>query len=118
MTQSKASILKRPVRALWDLRLKFNQQKGAAKMNNAQRKAIAELVVKLNNLKDEAGTLGAQIQELADDEQEKFDNLSEGLQQSDNGQKMEESAQALGNAAQLACDGELQQAIDELEGLE
>jgi hypothetical protein len=35
------------------------------------------------------------MEAIRDEEQESFDNLSEGLQQSENGQKMEEAANSL-----------------------
>jgi hypothetical protein len=60
-------------------------------MNKATRAAIAELVGKLEEIKDE-------IENLQSEEQDKFDNMPEGLQQSDNGQKCEAAAIALEDA--------------------
>jgi hypothetical protein len=40
------------------------------------------------------------IDDEAGDEQDKFDNLSEGLQQSENGQAMEQAAEHLGEASE------------------
>ena len=50
------------------------------------------------------------LQSLADAEQEKFDNMPEGLQQSDRGQKIEESADSLSDAA-----GDLDAVVDAVE---
>jgi hypothetical protein len=57
-------------------------------MNKQDRKEIAELVEILENAK-------GRVENLCDAEQEKFDNLSEGLQQSERGQKMEEDTATL-----------------------
>lgn len=53
-------------------------------MNNARRKRIDEISQSLNDLKDE-------IDKIADEEQECFDNLPEGIQCSETGQAMEEA---------------------------
>ena len=52
------------------------------------------------------------IEEIRDEEQEKFENLTEGLQQSERGQNIEYAVQALENAME-ACDG-----IEEWEEIE
>ena len=60
-------------------------------MNNAGRKQIEELIDKLEGIKGE-------IEEMQSAEQEKFDNLSEGLQQSERGQGYEQAAEYLQTA--------------------
>ena len=72
-------------------------------MNKDRRKQI-----------DEAGSLLqdalAIIQQLADEEQESFDNMPEGLQQSERGIASEEAAEELSDAV-----GNLQYTIDTLD---
>lgn len=56
-------------------------------MNREQRKEIKELIKQLEIVKDK-------IDSIRDDEEDKFDNLSEGLQATMRGQDMED---AIGN---------------------
>lgn len=51
-------------------------------MNNTRRKQLAEIAEQLEELRE-------RIELLQDEEQECFENLPEGLQQSENGQAME-----------------------------
>lgn len=51
-------------------------------MNKKRRKQIQEIAEQISALKD-------RLEELCDAEQESFDNMPEGLQQAENGQKME-----------------------------
>lgn len=87
-------------------------------MNKAQREEVAKLVGQLADLKSQAETIGQALGDLASDEQGKFDNMPEGLQQSDNGQAIETAAQTLSEAADFAESGDIGAAIDALEGLE
>lgn len=64
-------------------------------MNKDERKKLHKLEETVSRLLDEVNTVLADIQDMEAAEQEKFDNLSEGLQASDMGQKLETSAQAL-----------------------
>jgi len=82
-------------------------------MNAQDRKAVSGIVSELEALRSEMEALrsqvediGTRLRELADAEQDKFDNLSEGLQSSDNGQAIEEAASNLSDAADAAesCD--------------
>jgi archaellum component FlaC len=57
-------------------------------MNKAQRKRLEQIESALTDLKDE-------LDSFADEEQEKYDNLSEGLQASERGQRFESNAEAL-----------------------
>ena len=59
---------------------------------NAQRRKEIQAV--LNDLAD----LRSRVETLQNDEQEAFDNIPEGLQQSDRGQASESAASALENA--------------------
>lgn len=61
-------------------------------MNKQNRKQLAEaseLIAKAMEI----------IRTVADEEQEKFDNMTEGLQQTERGQKMEENATNLSSLA-------------------
>lgn len=60
-------------------------------MNNATRNKIDDLISRLENIKTE-------IEELASEERDKFDNLPEGLQASERGSAMEAAADALDEA--------------------
>lgn len=89
-------------------------------MNAADRKAASALKVRLEELKSEVETVGEALRELADAEQEKFDNMPESLQQGDAGQAIETAAGALDEAASAAEEGnadEAIQALDQVDGL-
>lgn len=68
---------------------------------------------KLEKFKATLGEIQGELERLRDDEQEKFDNLLEGLQQTESGQQMEAAAGSLGEAAE-----HLQSAIDSLDEIE
>ena len=72
-------------------------------MNKEQRKSISEINGQLEDLKQ-------RIEGLRDGEQEKYENLSEGLQATERGMKLEAAADNLGNAFDM-----LQDVIDALE---
>ena len=86
-------------------------------MNNNDRKQLAALVATLETLKAQAEDIGSQLREMADAEQEKFDNLSEGLQQADKGQEIENAANVIGQAADYLESGDIGSALDDLEEL-
>lgn len=60
-------------------------------MNKQSRKELAEITDQLEAIRD-------RISELLEGEQEKFDNLNEGLQQSERGQAIEEAISTLEEA--------------------
>ena len=60
-------------------------------MNKEQRKEIKELLKQLEGIE-------SRIDGIKDDEEFKFDGLSEGLQATMRGQDMEEAIENLGNA--------------------
>jgi hypothetical protein len=66
-------------------------QQGEQSMNDARRKAIAEFADRIVGLKTD-------IEILRDKEQEAFDNMPEGLQQAERGEKMEAAIQSLEDA--------------------
>jgi exonuclease VII small subunit len=74
-------------------------------MNNDRRKAIDEVVAKLNAAK-------AELDDVATDERMSFDDMPESIQESERGEKMSECADNLETAA-----SELETLIEEIEAL-
>jgi methyl-accepting chemotaxis protein len=74
-------------------------------MNNAQRKVLKKLIEQLQGISES-------ISDMASEEEEKFDNLSDGLQQTERGQKLEETKDELED-----IESELIQLIDRLQEL-
>jgi uncharacterized coiled-coil DUF342 family protein len=72
-------------------------------MNKIRRAAIEKLNSQLDDIKTE-------LEGLADEEQQCFDNLPESLQTGDRGTNMEEAANALSEAV-----GNIEAAIENLE---
>lgn len=87
-------------------------------MNASDRKQVAELTTLLEELKGDVEAAGEALRGLADAEQEKFDNMPEGLQQGEAGQKIESAASALDEAASAAEDGNIGEALSALEAIE
>lgn len=69
-------------------------------MNAQRRKAIQAIREKIDNLKGELEVLHGDLGQEQEDEQAAFDNLNEGLQASERGQKIEAAAEALDSAVQ------------------
>lgn len=63
-------------------------------MNAAQRKRLDEMYDTLDQIKSDLESMG-------EEEREKFDNLTEGLQSSERGQNLESAANALEEAASV-----------------
>lgn len=87
-------------------------------MNQKDMKEAGELLAKLQGFKSEIETIGQRLQEMADDEQQKFDNLSEGLQQAEKGQAIESAANQLAEAASACESGSAGEAVDALEQID
>lgn len=66
-------------------------------MNNLQRKRIERLIEKLEAIRDE-------FYEMAEEEQEKFDNMPESLQDSERGEALQEGADNLQEQADAIDD--------------
>jgi hypothetical protein len=73
-------------------------------MNKQQRK-------KLSDMLDEIAGYVSTLEEMAEEEQEKYDNMPDGLQDSERGQAIQEAADNLQQAAD-----DLQDWIDETGG--
>lgn len=74
-------------------------------MNAQGRKEIAKYIATLEEIKDK-------LESMQEDEQDKFDNMPEGLQESERGEAMQEAIDAI----ETAC-GSLDDAIDTLQGI-
>lgn len=77
-------------------------------MNNETRKKIPAIIAQIESCKDEIQNqvnvlngIGAEVNDLAGQEREKFDNMPEGLQGSDRGQAVEDAANSLEEAQSL-----------------
>lgn len=64
-------------------------------MNKARRKELEKAIALLQSMEDTFNEAVGIIEGVRDEEREAFDNLSEGLQQSERGQRMEEAVDAL-----------------------
>lgn len=73
-------------------------------MNKQQRKNLSDML-------DEIAGYVSTLEEMAEEEQEKYDNMPEGLQDSERGQAIQEAADNLQQAAD-----DLQNWIDETGG--
>jgi hypothetical protein len=84
-------------------------------MNAEGRKAIQTIIDMLQGISLDDTV--EQLDTLADEEQGKFDNLSEGLQAAERGQKLEAAASALSSAKSSleSAKGDIESAISELE---
>lgn len=87
-------------------------------MNKNDRKQVAAIVSKLEELKSQMEELTSQLETLAEAEQEKYDNMSEGLQNSERGEALQESANVLAVAKDALENGNVHEALDELGNLE
>lgn len=84
-------------------------------MNNARRKQIDKLIERLYTLQEELQDLSAQACFIADDERDAFDNLPESIQESERGEKMEESIDNLEDASNELDYIDLSEIISRLE---
>ncbi|QDF16016.1 hypothetical protein H3N89_gp51 [Microbacterium phage MonChoix] len=81
-------------------------------MNKQRRKDIEAIVNKLADLEALKTEIQEAIEQVRDEEQEYYDNMPEGLQQSDRGYAAEEAASQLDEAASMLDDLD----IDSLRG--
>ena len=86
-------------------------------MNAPRRKQITDLINKIEEVKNTLIDLHGEVGNLLDDEQEHFDNMPEGLQNSDKGEKAQEGISALEEAQDGLSNtyDSLQEVIDQLE---
>lgn len=69
-------------------------------MNQATRKSIEKIKAAIEAAREALEIAKGEIEELASDEREKFDNLPEGLQLSERGEAHEKAADALDEAVE------------------
>lgn len=90
-------------------------------MNKQNRKALELAIEELQKARDIIAAQKEIIEQMRDEEQEKFDNMSEGLQQSEKGMSIEAAADCLDDGlnevetAEKSCDNcidYLQSAMD------
>lgn len=79
-------------------------------MNQAQRKQVAAWATKVSDARAMLEEFVAELEQMAADEREKFDNMPEGLQQAERGQAIEAAADAL--------DSMLEKVVDAISSLE
>jgi len=72
-------------------------------MNNQRRKEIQAVI-------DELAALRSRVEDLQNEEQESYDNMPEGLQQSERGEKAEQAASRLEDA--LTAFDEIEDALN------
>lgn len=73
-------------------------------MNNQRREEIQAVI-------DELAALRSRVEDLQNEEQESYDNMPEGLQQSERGEKAEQAASRLEDA--LTAFDEIEEALNE-----
>ena len=84
-------------------------------MNKQDRTNVAAITARIEQAKSEITAAGEELRALAEAEQEKFDNMSEGLQAGEQGQAIEKAAEVLDEAASAADEGNAGEALTALE---
>lgn len=87
-------------------------------MNKQNRARVAELIEQLQKAQALVEQIGSDISALAEEEREKFENMSEGLQQSPTGEAIDNAATLLEEAAEAAESGNVTEALEALEQVE
>jgi hypothetical protein len=82
----------------------INKTRKAQAMNNQRREEIQAVI-------DELAALRSRVEDLQNEEQESYDNMPEGLQQSERGEKAEQAASRLEDA--LTAFDEIEEALNE-----
>jgi hypothetical protein len=82
-------------------------------MNQKDRKAISSSLAKLDEARDMLSAMHSDLEVLRDTEQEKFDNMPEGLQAGERGQAIEQAAEKLAEWVEY-----LQEALDSLSNID
>lgn len=89
-------------------------------MNKERRKAVANAIAKLHDLKEDLESITTEIADAHDGEQEAYDNLPEGLQQGEKGEAMSAAVTALEEATEKleTMTEDLDDAVTSLEEIE
>jgi len=73
-------------------------------MNKIRRKAVANIIAKLEELESLRQEIQEMLEEVQDEEQEALDNMPESLQESERGRQMEEYIDTMtGVVGDLEC---------------
>lgn len=86
-------------------------------MNAEQRKRLTSLIYEIDEHRAKLEELASQIEEIKDEEEEKYDNLPDSLRDSEKGDAIQEAVDALDNALMSlaeAYDSSLYECIDYL----
>ena len=86
-------------------------------MTKKNLSAVSRAISDLQGMRATLEVLGGALRDLADAEQETFDNRSEAWQESERGQQHAANAEALSNAADYAEEGEVGSCLDALENI-
>lgn len=86
-------------------------------MNANDRKEVSKLISRLEELKGQIEDVGSELRTLADNEQDKYDNMPEAMQSGEKGDAMQEAQQYLSDAADAAEQGNAEDALDALGNL-
>jgi len=84
-------------------------------MNAQDRKTVSSLISQLEELQSKFENIKSEVEELANAEQEKFDNMTENLQQTEKGQAIESAASTLNDAANSDNIEEMMDALNNIE---
>lgn len=88
-------------------------------MNNTQRKRLTKLTEEASELLSLLTALSEELQNTADEEREKYDNVPESLQNGERGQAYEAAADALESASSDLSSAvtDAESALEQLSGL-
>jgi hypothetical protein len=86
-------------------------------MNAKNRREVSLLVSKLEQMAAEFEQIKECVQLLADSEREKFDNMSDGLQESEKGQAIDAAASYLEDAANCDDPQDMLDTLGQIEGI-
>jgi len=81
-------------------------------MNKDRRKRLEAIREKVEEIKTEFESVAQDLIDIGAEEQEAFDNMNEGLQASETGQRIEAAADALSNAVGEIENVDLQAVLD------
>jgi uncharacterized phage infection (PIP) family protein YhgE len=73
-------------------------------MNDTRRKSLADIRSRIELALGELGNAKEELEDVINAEQEAFDNMPEGLQQTDRGQAMEDGLSTLDDASSTLDD--------------
>lgn len=86
-------------------------------MNNDRRKKLNEIINQLRSAADTASSIHCDFDSVLSEEREAFENMPEGLQQSEKGQAISEGLDTLDSALDMLDNtlGDLNQIADDIE---